>query len=91
MVEHLGDRGPFQGVVLEQLADEVLRTGREEVGELQVDLGDTTVRGLVALGLERGLANQELVTQHPEAPDVDHFVVLLALDHLGRQVVERAA
>jgi hypothetical protein len=44
----------------------------------------------VALGLKGRLADAELVGEDAQRPDVDGVVVVLVLDHLGRQVVERA-
>lgn len=45
--------------------------------------------------LKRRLADQKLVRQHPEAPQVHLLIVPIVLaagpDHLGRQVIERAA
>ena len=46
---------------------------------------------LVWLGLERRLADEELVAKDSEGPKVDLLVVRGAFHHLRRQVVERSA
>ena len=46
---------------------------------MEVDARDAAVGGGVALGLEGRVAHQELVQEHPQAPDVHHGVVRASL------------
>lgn len=46
---------------------------------------------LLADVVEGSLPHHHLVSQYPEAPDIDARVVLLALENLGRDVVEGSA
>jgi len=54
-------------------------------------VGDAAVYGGAVARGERRLADQELVREHAERPDIDLRVVRCFLDHLWREVVERAA
>ena len=60
-------------------------------GEFQIDFGDATVGLVVTFSFEGRLAAEKLVAEHAETPQIDLLVVQLALDHLRRQVVQRAA
>ena len=72
------------------LAHEVLSERADVAGEAEIHSADPAVRLLVSFSLERRPTDQELVTQDAERPDVHLFVVLVSLDHLRGQVVERA-
>ena len=91
MVRDGGEGHPLPGILLQQAADEVLGILGDAAGEAEVDAGDATVRGRMSLGLEGRSADEELVQEDAEGPDVDHLVVLPPLDHLGGEVVEGAA
>mmetsp|Transcript_12027 Transcript_12027/g.30948 ORF Transcript_12027/g.30948 Transcript_12027/m.30948 type:complete len:209 (+) Transcript_12027:209-835(+) len=91
MREAAVERGAVLRLVLQELCDKVAGAGGDICWELQINLGNPFVRRLVPFGFKGRLAHQELVAQHPERPQVDVAVVRLALDHLGREVVERAA
>ena len=54
-------------------------------------LGDPGVRLRVAAGLKGGVADQTLVAEDADAPQVHLLVVGPTLDHLRGQVVQRAA
>ncbi len=45
----------------------------------------------MSLCLERGVATEELESQHPQGPDVHCHVMVLAFDHFWWQVVKSAA
>ena len=60
---------------------------REDDGDLQ----DALDQLAVVRALERWTANHHLIEQDAHAPDVQRVVVAFALDHLGRQVIHRAA
>ena len=77
-------------VLLQQPSNEVLGILGHTPGEPEVDTGDTAVRGGMSLGLEGGTADEELVQEDAQRPNVDHLVVLPSLDHFGREVVESA-
>lgn len=51
-------------------ADEDLRALGHVLWELEVDLGDTAVCLVVALGLKRRLAHKKLVAEHTQRPQV---------------------
>jgi hypothetical protein len=59
--------------------------------EAELHACDALVRGAAALCLEWRGATEKLVTQDAQGPQVDFLVVRFILDHLRRQVVERAA
>ena len=75
-------------ILLQQPSNEVLCILGHTPGEAEVDTGDTPVRGGMSLGLEGGTANEELVQENTEGPNVDHLVVLPSLDHFGGEVVQ---
>ena len=66
-------------------------TGLHVSRPLDVDAEDAVVGLVVALRLEGRLADQELVAEHTQRPQVHLLVVGRALDHLRRQVVQRPA
>lgn len=72
------------------LCDEIFGVVRHEARKAQIDGGDAAICLRVTLSLERWLANEELVAEHTEAPQVDLLVVHLTLDHLRGQVIEGA-
>ena len=72
------------------LGDEVARV-RHARRTLVLDARDLLIGAVVAGRLERRLADEQLVAEHSERPQVDLLVMRLVVDHLGRQVVERAA
>ena len=83
---------PLLRISCQQLRDEVLHLCRQVAGELDVH-GQNLAVGLLPalLGLERSMASAELVAKHPNAPDVNHEIVLIAQDDLGRDIVKSAA
>ena len=46
-------------------------------GEAEINVNDSTVRGAVVLGIERRVADQQLVHEHAQRPNVYSFIVLL--------------
>ena len=78
-------------ILLQQPSNEVLGILGHTPGEPEVDTGDTAVRGGMSLGLEGGTADEELVQEDAQRPNVDHLVVLPSLDHFGGKVVQSAA
>ena len=91
VVLHLAQRHSVLGVNHEQLADEVLRLLAHVRGEAEIQLADALVRHVLRLRFEGRMAAQKLVGQHADAPVVDGRVVVLVIDHLGRQVIQGAA
>ena len=91
VLHDLWQRPAAGGVLHEQARNEVLCAVGEEGGELEVDFGDAAVGLAVAVGLEGRVADEELVAEDAEGPDVHRLVVGLALHHLGGEVVEGAA
>lgn len=88
---HLQQRDARPVVALQQLRNQVARLERHPLRVGDVQLPDLRVRALRVLRLEWRPADEELVAQNAQAPLVDRVVVALAIDHLRRQVVERAA
>jgi len=88
MVQDLLQREAFAGLFREQLADKVCCEVRDVAGDLQVDVDDAIVR--VALG-KGSIADQELVGEHAQGPQVDTLVILDAQYQLGGDVIGRAA
>ena len=59
--------------------------------KLEINLGDSTVGGIVPLSLEGRLPREALIAEHAQTPDVHALVMQLALNHLWGQVVEGPA
>ena len=91
MVGDGGEGHPLPGILLQQTTDEVLGILLDAAGKAQIDARYAAVGGGMSLGLERGAANEELVQEDAEGPDVDHLVVLPALHHLRGEVVQSPA
>ena len=72
----------------QQLGNQVLGFRRDLRGETEVDPTDPSIGGLMPLRFKRRIAHQELVHQHPQAPDIHPLIVLLPLNHLRGQVVQ---
>ena len=73
------------------LGDKVAGAGGYDIWETKIDFYNAFLGGDVVLGFEGRRADQELVCEHAQRPRVHVTVVSLALAHLGREVVERAA
>eukprot|EP00960_Hanusia_phi_P066175 766331-Hanusia_phi.AAC.4 len=87
--QQLGDKilGILRQLLPRHLAHALLLSPAHRGRILEVDLGDALVRLAVALRLEGRRADQQLVAQDPQRPDVHCLVVRLPLHHLRRQVV----
>ncbi len=79
-----GDRAHLADEVLGALGDAGL--GRK----LEVHLEDALVGLAVPLGLKGGRPTQELVAQHAQAPHIHIGIVVVPLNHLWREVVQRS-
>ena len=92
MAFELLQAGPLRRLLLQAVADKVLEVGPGLFGELEIEGANFLLRRSIVLGLERRLANNELVRQDAQAPYVHALVVAAAivLDHLRRQVVQCA-
>ena len=64
------------------------RSGTVPLHPQDSHLGDSLVRLGVAGGLKGGVADQTLVAEDPDTPQVHLLVVSVALDHLWGQVVQ---
>lgn len=88
---HIEQRDPSLSALAQQPRDEVLGQDGHVVGVVDLERLNLLVRQLRVLRLERRLAHEELVAQDAQAPLVHRRVVRLALHHLWRQIVQRAA
>jgi hypothetical protein len=85
------ERHALTRVLAEDARDEIARL-RGDVGrEAEVDLDDAALGFRVPLRLKGRRAAEEFLREDAEGPVVHGVVVVLVLDHLGREVVERAA
>lgn len=75
--------------LLNKFARKVTHMWRKAV----VDLEDPLIRGSVAFVqiLKRWRPRQQFIAQYAQRPHVNPLVVRLALNHLGRKVVQRPA
>lgn len=57
--------------------------------EFQIDVQDLPIGLLPALGrLEGRMPCTQLIAEHADTPDIDHFIILVPHDNLGRDVIE---
>ena len=86
-------RNSLRAIMLQHRSDEILGVLRDRLlhGELQVDLADSSVGLIVLRCEERWCADEKLVHQHSQAPGISRVIVLPALNHLRREVIQRAA
>mmetsp|Transcript_40040 Transcript_40040/g.114558 ORF Transcript_40040/g.114558 Transcript_40040/m.114558 type:complete len:230 (+) Transcript_40040:34-723(+) len=84
-------RQPLIGVLVQQPADQVLSLARYVRRENRRARLDLVVCPLLAAVLEWWLAHQELIQEDTKTPNVHVVAILLAVDHLRRQIIQRAA
>lgn len=75
----------------QQFPNKILRRRRHMHRESQIDAPNPPIRRVSIIRNKWRLAAQEFIGQHANAPIVDIRVVLLAIDHFRRQIIERAA
>jgi hypothetical protein len=90
VVLNLGQGESLVRIISKNAADEVFDFVTQPHGELQVYLFYSVIGCLVVLRLEGRIADDELVAEDAERPNVHLVVVGLVIDHLRRQIVESA-
>lgn len=75
----------------QQFPNKILRRRRHMHRESQIDAPNPLIRRVSIVRNKRRLAAQEFIGQHANAPIVNIRVVLLAIDHFRRQIIERTA
>ncbi len=91
MVHDTLQRQPLVGILSKQTADQVNSLGVHGDRALVLVVGDLLVGTVVGGRLEGRLADEKLVAEHAQRPEVDLLVVRSIVYHLRREVVERAA
>ena len=59
--------------------------------EAQINASNSFIRRIAVIRHKWRLSAEKFIGQHADTPVIDVRVVLLSVDHLGRQVVESAA
>lgn len=75
----------------QQARQQVLGVRREEIRQREFLLEDLLLRLRVVRAAEGGGTRQEIEAQHAERPPVHGVAVVVAQDHFGRHVLDRAA
>ena len=91
VVLDFAQRQPVFRLKHQQFPDKILRRRRDMHRESQIDAPNALIRRVSIVGNKRRLSTQELIGQHANAPIVDIGVVLLAIDHFRRQIIQRSA
>jgi len=89
--EYFVDGGAEAGLGLEQLGDEVARRAAHLGGDVVLVGLDALVGLLERLRLEGRLADEQREQDAAQGPGVHLVAVALLVQHLGRDVVRRAA
>lgn len=93
MLREVSETNALRTIMHEHALDEIFRLGRDRLigGEFEVDLADALVRLAILSREERRLTDQKFVHEDTERPRINAVIMLTALDHLRREVIEGAA
>ena len=88
MLENLFKRQSLIRILPEKPDDQVSGGAGDMGWEPEVDVDNASVGVLVSIGLEGGLANQELVCEDTQGPVVHPLAVGVSFNHLRGQIVK---